>query len=501
MSSPGAGTNKGDVAFFSSSLFVTRIFSEVKAALRLLTKFWIAIVGVTMAVLLLAISVYAYMLYSTESDATLAMLEEQSATISTMINNDMPPKDIYANMSRFCLARSAASILYDRALPENSPSYYVSAALQAELEDSAPLYEQALSEGEPLNLHLPTKEGDRSFSLLLYGRPMPDGRYLLMACHTSTFYGALLGQMRTITLILLVSILLTTMLSSLLARTIVRPLKDIDYASQQIAAGNFDVHIETRGQDELASVASSINTMSEQLKRSDSFKNEIISNVSHNLKTPIAAILTYTELLKSCDGIDPAQQQQFVEIIDARARTLEDMVKSMILLSKIQTGATQIRFEVIDLEELCQDTIDSFRVLADKKNLTLRLTCTGEIPAVISDYEKLSTILSNLLSNAVKHSFPGHAVDILLSREGRSTSVTVSDTGEGIHPDDLPHVWERFFKSSHSKISRDEGSGIGMHIVKSMFDLLEYPYDLDSVPGEGTTVTFTIPDLDEVPKA
>ena len=109
--------------------------------------------------------------------------------------------------------------------------------------------------------------------------------------------------------------------------------------------------------------------------------------------------------------------------------------------------------------------------------------------------------MSNLLSNAVKHSFPGHAVDILLSREGRSTSVTVSDTGEGIHPDDLPHVWERFFKSSHSKISRDEGSGIGMHIVKSMFDLLEYPYDLDSVPGEGTTVTFTIPDLDEVPKA
>lgn len=99
------------------------------------------------------------------------------------------------------------------------------------------------------------------------------------------------------------------------------------------------------------------------------------------------------------------------------------------------------------------------------------------------------------------HSFPGHAVDILLSREGRSTSVTVSDTGEGIHPDDLPHVWERFFKSSHSKISRDEGSGIGMHIVKSMFDLLEYPYDLDSVPGEGTTVTFTIPDLDEVPKS
>lgn len=91
--------------------------------------------------------------------------------------------------------------------------------------------------------------------------------------------------------------------------------------------------------------------------------------------------------------------------------------------------------------------------------------------------------MSNLLSNAVKHSFPGHAVDILLSREGRSTSVTVSDTGEGIHPDDLPHVWERFFKSSHSKISRDEGSGIGMHIVKSMFDLLEYPYDLDSVPG------------------
>ena len=469
--------------------------------MRLFTKFWIAIVGVTMAVLLLAISVYAYMLYSTESNAILTMMGEQSATISTMINNDMPPKDIYANMSRFCLARSAASILYDRAVPENSPSYYVSATLQSELESCAELYEEAVTTGEALTSRLPAGEGERTSTLLLYGRAMPDGRYLLMACHVATFYGALLVQARTITLILLVSILLTTLLSSLLARTIVRPLKDIDYASQQISAGNFDVHIEAKGSDELASVARSINTMSEQLKRSDSFKNEIISNVSHNLKTPIAAILTYTELLKSCDGIDPEQQQQFIEIIDARARTLEGMVKSMILLSKIQSGGTQIRFEVIDLEELCQDTLDSFQVLADKKNLTLRLTCAQDIPAVVSDYEKLSTILSNLLSNAVKHSFPGHAVDVMLSREGRSTCVTAADSGEGIHPEDLPHIWERFFKSSHSKISRDEGSGIGMHIVKSMFDLLEYPYDLDSVPGEGTTVTFTIPDLDEVPKS
>ncbi|MBQ6059670.1 MAG: HAMP domain-containing histidine kinase [Clostridia bacterium] len=469
--------------------------------MRLFTKFWVSIVGVTMAVLLLAISVYAFLLYGAENTATLTMLDEQAATISTMINNDLPPKDIYANMSRFCMAHNAASILFDRVLPENSPSYYVNAALQAELENCANSYSEAVAKGERLELRLSSTPEDPSSSLLLRGVPMPDGRYLMLATHVPTFYGGLLRQARMVGLILLISILLTTLLSSLLARAIVRPLHDIDEASRKIAEGNFDVAIQTHGKDELASVARSINTMSEQLKRSDSFKNEIISNVSHNLKTPIAAILTYTELLQSCDGIDPEQQRQFVDVIDARAHTLEGMVQSMILLSKIQTGASQVKYEVIDLEELCRDTLESFQVLADKKQIALHLHCPDELPVVLSDHEKLSTILSNLISNAVKHSFEEHSVDLTLSREGRSTCVTISDSGEGIHPDDLPHVWERFYKSPHSKISRDEGSGIGMHIVKTLFDLLEYPYDLDSVPGEGTTVTFTIPDLDEIPKS
>ena len=468
--------------------------------MRLFTKFWISIVGVTLTVLLLAVSINTIMLYRAESDAALTVLEEQAGTISTMINNDMPPRDVYANMSRFCLAQGAASILFDRALPENSPSCYASAALQTRLEQGESVYREAVAHGEALITSLP-EEGNASRALLLYGSAMPDGRYLLLACHAATFSGVLLGQTRTILTILLVSLLLTTLLSGLLARTIVHPLSDIEYASRQSAAGNFEVSVEERGGDELESVAHAINTMSRQLKRSDSFKNEIISNVSHNLKTPIAAILTYTELLKSLNDLDAERQRQFVDVIEQRAQTLEGMVKSLIQLSKLQTGSDHIRWEVVDLEELCREQLLTFEVLADKKGLQLVLHCPEEIPAVISDYEKLSTVIGNLLSNAVKHTGTGGRVELSLAREGRATLVTVSDNGEGIHPDDLPHIWERFYKSPHSRISKSEGSGLGMHIVKTLLLLLEYPHDIVSTEGEGTTVMVTIPDLDHPPAA
>ncbi|MBQ3076859.1 MAG: hypothetical protein IJC43_03275 [Clostridia bacterium] len=150
--------------------------------MRLFTKFWISIVGVTLTVLLLAVSINTIMLYRAESDAALTVLEEQAGTISTMINNDMPPRDVYANMSRFCLAQGAASILFDRALPENSPSCYASAALQTRLEQGESVYREAVAHGEALITSLP-EEGNASRALLLYGSAMPDGRYLLIACH------------------------------------------------------------------------------------------------------------------------------------------------------------------------------------------------------------------------------------------------------------------------------------------------------------------------------
>ena len=463
--------------------------------MKLFTKFLFSIVSVTLIVLTVSLAMHIYMLHGAQLEAVTTMLDEQAATTSTMINNGTPQKDINANMRRFATGRMAAVILYDRAQPTRSPQYFASTALREAVEGCTADYAQALSDGVAYVKQFPPAESGAT-SLLLYGSPMPDGRYLLLACYAATVSSVLFSQATSLAYIIALSIIVTTLLSYMLARTITSPLEHIGDAAGSITAGNFDVHIDVQGHDELATLAASVNTMSEQLKKSDNFKNQIISNVSHNLKTPIAAILTYCELLESCaDNLPPERQREFLNIITSRARTLEGMVKSMILLSKIQTGSESVLLEEIDMAELSRHAVADQQVLADSRGLTLTLKTDGDV-TVTSDREKLGTVLSNIISNSIKHTPPGGSIELSVTREGGGVTVTVSDTGEGIHPDDIPHVWDRFYKSPHSELSRDDGSGIGMHIVGSIFELLGYPHYIDSVLGEGTTVTFTIPDVD-----
>ena len=462
--------------------------------MKLFTKFLFSIVGVTLVVLTVSLAMHVYMLHGAQLEAVTSMLDEQAATTSTMINNGTPQKDINANMRRFATGRQAAVLLYDRAAPDRSPQYYASTTLRDEFEACESEYGLALDDGAAFIKQLSPSEGGAT-ALLIYGSPMPDGRYLLLACHAATVSSVMFAQASSLMYIVILSIIVTTMLSYMLARAISSPLEDIGFAARRISGGDFDVHIDVQSHDELATLASSVNTMSEQLKKSDNFKNQIISNVSHNLKTPIAAIITYCELLESCsDSMPPEQQLEFLNIITTRARTLEGMVKSMILLSKIQTGSENISLEKFDLVLLAKNAMAEQQVLADNGQLSLLLT-SGDCVEIVSDKEKLSTILSNIISNSIKHTPKGGSVELSIARDKNCVTVTLSDTGEGIHPDDLPHIWERFYKSPHSELSHDDGSGIGLHIVGSIFDILGYPRHIDSVWGEGTAITFTIPDI------
>ncbi|NLT58094.1 MAG: HAMP domain-containing histidine kinase [Clostridiales bacterium] len=461
--------------------------------MKLFQKFWVSIVCVTTAVLLLVFLVYAYLLYNTQMDNQYGVLEQQSATISNMIDSGTPWKNFVESTERLCNLQGTSVVLFDRARPENSFIVYTSAAVQSEVEARPELYELQAASGTPLTLRVRSQLG-KNTHLLLYGRNMPDGRYLLVISRTATLMNVIFGQSRTLVMLILLSIIPTTLLSYLLAGAILRPIQDIDAASRQIATGNFDVHIEAGGSDELASLASSINAMSAQLKKSDSFKNEIISNVSHNLKTPIAAILTYAELLADNDDLPREQRQAFVGIIAARARTLEEMVKSLILLSKIQTGSEPVQLDLVDLEALCRQVADAHAGIAGRRGVSIETRAQEGLRRVCSDREKLATVVGNLLSNAVAHCDPGGQVEISLRPAGGGVAVSVADDGEGIHPDDLPLIWERFYKSPHSRAGKDSGSGLGMHIVKSIFELLGCPYGIESTLGEGTCVSFTVPD-------
>ena len=460
--------------------------------MKLFQKFWYSIAGITTFVLLVVMLVYTYSLYNTQVDGIVSILDQQASTIGTMIDNGDSNQAILRRHADFCQLQEMYGVLLDRVIPENSMISGNLPMLQAELERSSSLYNNAVATSSSITQRISSEGADQA--RLIHGRPMPDGRYLLMLGSIPTLPSVLASQFRTILNLFLAALVLVTLFSAILAGSILKPIQEVDSASQQIAQGNLNVHIDTQGKDELASLGRSINSMSEQLQKSDNFKNEIISNVSHNLKTPIAAILTYAELLGGEQELSKAQQQEFINIIAARARMLEEMVKSLILLSKIQTGSEHVQLSSVDLQALCRSCIDGFSGLVERRDLSIELICKGRIDTVSSDADKLETVFGNLLSNAINHSYDGGFIMVELARLDDATRVTVRDTGEGIHPDDLPLIWDRFYKSPHSKINRDNGSGIGMHIVKGMFELLGYPHEIESELGSGTAVWFDIPD-------
>jgi len=312
-----------------------------------------------------------------------------------------------------------------------------------------------------------------------------------------TMAGIMLSQARMMGTIFALALVLTTILASLLAGTILRPIREIELATNQIASGNLNVQVPVKGSDELSSLGRAINSMSEQLEKTDSFKNEIITNVSHSLKTPIAAIRTYAELLNET-VLTEEQRDEFVRIIEGRARTLEELVKQMIMLSKLQTGNESVKLERVNLEELCLQSMDGVRALAEKKGLAIEVDARLTQRYALSDREKLATVLENLLSNAVNHSHSGGSVSLSVAESDGGFRVEIADEGEGIHPDDIPYIWDRFYKSQKSYLNRDNGSGIGMHIVANIFELLGYKYGLDSTYGVGTVVYFLIPSHDAI---
>ncbi len=460
--------------------------------MKLFTKFSFSIVSVTLFVVTVSLALNIYLIHDVQQQSVLSLLEDQSTTTYSLINSAASTRDVNENMLRFSSLRQSCIVLFDMVHPSNSVRYYGSAALGESFDASEERYMVAVENGSPYEQIL--SGGVDGNVMQLHGAPMPDGRYLLMASNTPSLASVIYEQSTSLSYIVILSIGMTFLLSYTLAKTITKPIESMGHAAADISKGNFDVNLDVKGKDELATLGIAMNTMAEQLKKSDDFKNQIITNVSHNLKTPIAAILTYCELLQSVD-MPPEQQKSALGIIEARAHTLEEMVLSIIFLSKIQTGSEPVQLISCDLVSLCRRAMAEQQVLAQKRGLTLRLEAEDTAP-VVTDIGKIGVVLLNLISNAIKHTPEGGEIVLSITETVDGYSVILQDSGEGIHPDDLPRIWDRFYKSPHSKLSRDDGSGIGMHIVGSIFELLSYPYNIESTLGEGTIVSFVIPHKD-----
>jgi signal transduction histidine kinase len=271
-------------------------------------------------------------------------------------------------------------------------------------------------------------------------------------------------------------------------RRMTRPMSNLIDAARQIESGDYSAQVPEWGSRDLRSVARAFNSMSARLKTIDEQRRSFMADVTHELRTPLSVIRGQAEAI--ADGVYPADAAHLAPILDA-TQTLDRLVDDLRTLVLTDAGNLVLTKEPTDLGQLVQDTVDSFRSQAESAGVSLTTQVADNSPTVAVDPARIRQVIGNLLSNAIRHTPSGGSVTVAVTSASDQVTLTVTDTGEGIPPDLLPHVFERFVKGPNSK-----GSGLGLAIAHDIIVAHGGSIEAQNQPGGGTNLAVTFPRSD-----
>lgn len=270
------------------------------------------------------------------------------------------------------------------------------------------------------------------------------------------------------------------------------PLKKISTAAKQFASGKFDTRVEVTGSDEVAELALAFNNMAESLDNYDSMRNTFISNVSHDLRTPMTSISGFVDGI--LDGvIPPDKYDYYLRIISSEVKRLSRLVSTLLDISKIQAGERKFTMAPFDICEMSRQIVLSFEQKIEEKRLNVEFDCDEDNITVLADRDAIYQIMYNLCDNAVKFSTEGGLLKISIHRtKNKKLTVSVYNEGAGIPKDDIPYVFERFYKSDKSRGLNKTGVGLGLYISKTIIDAHNEKIWVDSDSGKSCEFSFTL---------
>jgi len=284
-----------------------------------------------------------------------------------------------------------------------------------------------------------------------------------------------------------------------------RAMQDVVSTFEQ---GDFDQRMDVHSTDEIGRLAECFNRMADtlvdtmrELRDADRMRRELVANVSHDLRSPLASIQGYLETVHIKDGdLDPEERERYIQTALKNAQRLNTLVSSLFELSKLETKQIQPEEEAFPIAELVQDVVVQYHPQADSLDIALETDLPARRARVVADIGLIERVLTNLIDNALHYTPPGGAVRVGVRHEEASVEVFVCDTGPGIPEDDLPHVFERFYRVDKSRDPNRGGAGLGLAIAYTIVDLHGQSLQVDSTLGRGTTFTFALPETTHNPE-
>jgi len=295
---------------------------------------------------------------------------------------------------------------------------------------------------------------------------------------------------------LLAAALAAFLVSLIFSRSVVAPLRAMMKASQRIAEGHYDERVTVTGSDELAQLGERFNLMSERLEHTETMRRQLIGDVSHELRTPLTAIGGYMEGLM--DGVLPANPETYEQVRREAAR-LSRLVDDLQELSRIESGSYQLDIRAVALPTPLETAVKRLSRQFEEKQVRLLRSLPTDLPQVLANEDRLTQVLTNLLGNALVYTPAGGEVTVSAARVAGEVQVTVRDSGIGIPPEHLGHIFDRFYRvdTSRSRASGG-GSGIGLTIARHLVEAHGGHLNAFSEgENKGSVFTFTLPAVNQ----
>ena len=269
----------------------------------------------------------------------------------------------------------------------------------------------------------------------------------------------------TLLWIFLVSILAIYFVSERISR----PLKEMSYAAKSFAKGKFSVRVPVRGNDEVAELATAFNNMAGSLEKLEENRSMFLSNVSHDLRTPMTTISGFIDGILS-GAIPEDKTSYYLEIVRSEVKRLARLVNSLLDITRLESGSRKYNKTVFDICELARQVLISCEARIEEKKLEVTFECDDDNMSVYADGDAIHQVLYNLIDNAVKFSDDKGELSVKVHSTDKKTVVTVRNSGKGISAEDTPHVFDRFYKSDRSRGLDKTGMGLGLYISKTIID-------------------------------
>lgn len=296
------------------------------------------------------------------------------------------------------------------------------------------------------------------------------------------------GMLLSLSIIILVSIFT--------ARSFSRPISSLASSAEEIAAGNFDKQLILNRKDEFGALAESLNSMASTLKKeSEDLRNtnrkqkQFYADIAHEIKNPMHTMMGSMEIL-SMENLTDEHRKKYVEMIKNQAQRVYKLFEDLVTLQKYDSYDTKLHITTFPINDVVKRIAQSHEILARNKNLTLQ--CSVGKHKVIADESKIAQVLDNLISNAIKNTKRG-GVTISSESDSKMLTLFIKDTGVGMTPDEIEHIFDRFYRTDASRSRDSGGSGLGLAIAKSILVAHGTDINVDSKKEEGSTFSFALP--------